>query len=45
VPLARLRQALLLESQSAPPPGALPAALRRAKWLKLKCKIDVQVVT
>jgi hypothetical protein len=45
VPLARLLLALRLVSQPAPPPGALPAVLRKAKWLRMKCKIDVRVVT
>jgi len=36
---------LRLASQPALPPGAPPAVLRRALWLKLQCKIDVRVVT
>jgi len=40
-----LRQALRLTQQLARPPGALPAVLRKAQWLRMKCKIDVRVVT
>jgi len=35
----------LLVPHQVQPPVPLPAVPRMAQWLKLKCKIDVRVVT